>query len=651
MMKASLNLRICKASAFRPASSLGARTQPISTTTNRKELQRQLSFRIDEGSKVLETAKQGLLDALVDSTFKFCDQPMLPSESNFAPVSEISEAIEILQIEGEIPEDFPEGVYIRNGGSNPLFGALHSTVSIFGKSSEIWVEGEGMLHALYFTKNSSATCSVSYANRYVQSETLEIEKARQKPCFLPAIMGDSAAIIAAYILNYIRFGKVNKDISNTNVFEHAGRVYAVSENHLPQEICIQNLDTGDSWDINGEWDRPFTAHPKVAPGSGELVIFGTDAKRPFLIVGVVSADGTKLKHKVDLKLDRCTLCHDIGVTLKYNIIMDVPLTIDINRLIRCDQLIKFEKDSYARIGVMPRYGNAESVMWFDVEPFCMFHFINCFEEGDEVVIRGFRAADSIIPGPRISQSNYDLLSGPSRYMRDDVLMKKGINEEFFSRLYQWRINIKTKAVSGEYLTGTEFSMEFPMINNHYMGSHHSYAYAQVVDSLTSSYGVDEKVILKYGGLAKLCLEERDNVVTETSEDLIKTEYHWLGKDEFCSGAAFVPRPGGSHEDDGWIISFVHNEGSNKSQASICYYIVSCMHAIFRMNNAPPNFEFRNYNFLLPGEKLYVHIIDAQRFEAAPVAKIILPQRTPYGFHGTFISSNTITRLDHKSGKA
>jgi carotenoid cleavage dioxygenase-like enzyme len=48
------------------------------------------------------------------------------------------------------------------------------------------------------------------------------------------------------------------------------------------------------------------------------------------------------------------------------------------------RLIEFEKGGYARIGVMPRYGDAESVMWFDVEPCCMFHLINCFEDGDEV---------------------------------------------------------------------------------------------------------------------------------------------------------------------------------------------------------------------------------------------------------------------------
>jgi carotenoid cleavage dioxygenase-like enzyme len=45
------------------------------------------------------------------------------------------------------------------------------------------------------------------------------------------------------------------------------------------------------------------------------------------------------------------------------------------------------------------------------------------------------------------------------------------------------------------------------------------------------------------------------------------QYHWLGKHEFCSGASFLPRVGGSHEDDGWIISFVHDEKANTSQAS------------------------------------------------------------------------------------
>jgi carotenoid cleavage dioxygenase-like enzyme len=35
--------------------------------------------------------------------------------------------------------------------------------------------------------------------------------------------------------------------------------------------------------------------------------------------------------------------------------------------------------------------------------------------------------------------------------------------------------------------------------------------------------------------------------------------------------------------------------------------------------------------------LQVHIVDAKRFEDAPVAKITFPRRVPYGFHGTFVS--------------
>jgi len=71
---------------------------------------------------------------------------------------------------------------------------------------------------------------------------------------------------------------------------------------------------------------------------------------------------------------------------------------------------------------------------------------------------------------------------------DDKPMNEGTTEEFFFRLYHWRLNLKTKSVSGEYLTGTEFSLEFPIINNQYTGLQHSYAYAQVVDSVTISCG-------------------------------------------------------------------------------------------------------------------------------------------------------------------
>jgi carotenoid cleavage dioxygenase-like enzyme len=64
-------------------------------------------------------------------------------------------------------------------------------------------------------------------------------------------------------MSQLRFGKAVKDSANTNIFEHAGRAFAITENHLPYEININNLSTLGSYNINGAWDQPFTSHPKV----------------------------------------------------------------------------------------------------------------------------------------------------------------------------------------------------------------------------------------------------------------------------------------------------------------------------------------------------------------------------------------------------
>lgn len=60
-----------------------------------------------------------------------------------------------------------------------------------------------MLHALYFTKETEGRWTVIYSNRHVETETFKLEKRRNKPSFLPAIEGDSPAILSAYLLNLV----------------------------------------------------------------------------------------------------------------------------------------------------------------------------------------------------------------------------------------------------------------------------------------------------------------------------------------------------------------------------------------------------------------------------------------------------------------
>ncbi|KAL5855773.1 hypothetical protein ACOSQ4_005575 [Xanthoceras sorbifolium] len=425
-------------------------------------------------SKTIKDASVKLLDKFVD-------------RSNFAPADELGKAVLITSIEGEIPDDFPQGVYIRNG-SNPLFGGLMSTKSMFG--------------------------------RHVETETFLLEKRRNKPSFLPAVEGDSPAILSASLLNLLRFGKKYKHISNTNVFEHSGKFYSIAENRMSQKINIFTLETLGNWDVDTTWNRPFTSHPKRAPGTGELVITVVRPTKPFVEVGIISADGNQLIHKVDLKLNRCTLMLDMGVTQRYNVILDFPLSIDINKII---------------LGGPPH-----------------------------------------LPGPDKESNKFEWFSRKLRHI-DSV--EASVDDRLFTRLYEWRLNMKTG----------ELSMDFPVINAGYTGIENKYGYTQIADSTASS----ASGMPKFGGLAKLYLEEPD------MEGLKKVEYQKFAENVFCTGAAFVSKGGNleEEEDDGWIITYVHNEDTNTSQ---------------------------------------VYIIDTKKFTSEPVAKITLPCRVPYGFHGAFM---------------
>ncbi|KAL0394081.1 UNVERIFIED_CONTAM: Carotenoid 9,10(9',10')-cleavage dioxygenase 1 [Sesamum latifolium] len=539
---------------------------------------RKISTTIDTLPRTIKETSLKLLDDFVDRVFEFVDQPYLPSQSNFAPVDEIGEPVQATLVHGSIPHDFPEGVYIRNG-SNPLHGAQKSAVSIFGKSNNIWVEGEGMIHALYFNKHddssSDANWTTFYNNKYVSTDTFELEKQRKKPVFLPSTEGDPSAVLAAFLLNQMRFGMANKTMSNTNVFEHAGKYYSITEIDVaPYEIDIQTLETlGRTWDeIAESWNRQFTSHPKKAPGTGELVIMGIDAKKPYLVLGVISADGKKVLHKVDMKFERIILFHEMGVTQK---------------------IIRYEKDKYARIGVMPRYGDVDSVRWFEVKPCCAFHIINCYEEDDEVVVMACIAQDSIIPGPDLGK---DKMEWFSRGFKKVSSYHENMEEGFlFARPYEWRMNMKTGQVKEKYLVALDFAMDFPMINDNFIGVKNKFAYTQVVDSAASSAAG----MVKYGGLAKVCLQERNVKLLEgeDAEEYRKIEYHMFPENSFCTGASFVAKQGAAEEDDGWLITFVHNEDTNISE---------------------------------------VYIVDAKKISSEAVAKIRLPCRVPYGFHGAYM---------------
>jgi carotenoid cleavage dioxygenase len=62
---------------------------------------------------------------------------------------------------------------------------------------------------------------------------------------------------------------------------------------------------------------------------------------------------------------------------------------------------------------------------------------------------------------------------------------------------------------------------------------------------------------------------------------------------------FAPNPDGTAEDDGWLVNSMHNSDTGQSE---------------------------------------VIVLDAQRVEDGPIARIQIPQRMPFGFHANWFSA-------------
>ena len=69
----------------------------------------------------------------------------------------------------------------------------------------------------------------------------------------------------------------------------------------------------------------MTAHPKVDPETGELLMFGYDVLKPFLTIISPSADGDLVESRA-IELARAGDDHDFAVPMRRHVVfMDLPI--------------------------------------------------------------------------------------------------------------------------------------------------------------------------------------------------------------------------------------------------------------------------------------------------------------------------------------
>jgi len=414
------------------------------------------------------------------------------------PQSREFDATEMV-VKGTIPSDL-QGVYLRNT-ENPLMPSLERYHPF---------DGDGMLHMMSFRDGRA-----EYRNRFIRTEGLAAEIEHGGPLWA------GLAELPKIAIREDGWGARTrmKDASSTDVVVHNGvaltSFYQCGDLYRLDPLTLEDLGR-ESW--SGKFPSAgVSAHTKVDERTGELMFFNYQTAAPYLHYGVVNAE-RQLVHYVEVPLPGARLPHDMAITKNYSILNDCPLFWDPELMQRGVYATRYHKEMPMRLGVIPRHGTASDMKWFECKPTFVLHWINAFEDGDEIVLDGYFESN---PSPNVA-TDIDMNAKMFRFL--DL-------HSMESRPYRWRLNMKTGTVIEGHLSDT--ITEFGMINNANVGNPYQYVYSAVP---TKGWFTFEGII-------------KHDVVRATEEQFV------FGEGIFCSETVLAPRVGATSEDDGYLITF------------------------------------------------------------------------------------------------
>lgn len=417
----------------------------------------------------------------------------------FAPV-EGECAEEALQVvAGEVPREL-FGDFVRNG-SNPRFeptGRYH------------WFDGDGMVHRVRF-ENGRA----HYMRRYVQTDGFNAETAAGE-----ALWGSSTERP-----DFTRKDAPFKNTANTDVTFHNGKLLALW--WLSGEVYALDPHTLDTLGREefGAGLRSVSAHPKVDPRTGELLYFDYQARGPFLSTGIVSPEG-KVSHHTEIPLDGPRLQHDMAFTENHVILFDMSMQWDPEELKRGRTKVGFFRDKPARIGVLRRGAAGDTIRWFDVDAFYMYHAIGAYEEGSRIILTGCRIDNPV--------------ADPTR--TEDVPTIGFLRLE--PKLHRWELDLATGLATERSLD--DHLGEFPRMDDRFGGAAFRYAAMPTIARTEAS--------LLFDGVD----------VYDLAKD--SKASHRYGEGRFGGELVFAPRTPGGDEFDGWLVTFVVDRVSDSAEA-------------------------------------------------------------------------------------
>ena len=439
----------------------------------------------------------------VRTTLRPSNHPYL--NGAWTPLHEEVNASDLHVIEGVIPTDI-DGVYIRNTENQ-----VHQPL---GRHHPF--DADAMLHQIDFRGGKA-----SYRNRFVRTRCFEAEQEAGQ-----SLWGGLADAPGTSLRPGFGAHGGLKDNASTDVIVHAGRVlstfYQCGEAYALDPETLEQLGVAPWAPLEG-----VSAHAKVDERTGELMFFNYSKHAPYMHYGVVDR-ADKVTNYIPVPLPGPRLPHDMAFSENYSILNDLPLFWDTKLLPQGIHAARMHKLP-SRFAIVPRHGRTEDIRWFEAAPCYVLHFLNAYEEGDEIVMDGYFQDE---PTPRPMEGAPEGFSHMMAYLDE---------HSFKSKLHRWRFNLRTGETLEQRLD--DRVLEFGMINQRVAGRKHRYVY-----STTTKPGW-----FLFNGFVKHDLETGESWSVQLPEG------------RFASEAPFVPRIGAKDEDDGYLVSFIIDENAGTSE--------------------------------------------------------------------------------------
>jgi len=461
----------------------------------------------------------------------------------WTPLMEEVSVAELEVIEGAIPTEL-DGIYLRNTENQ-----VHQPLGRFHP-----FDGDAMIHAIDFHGGKA-----SYRNRFVRTRCFEAEQ--EAAGSLWGGLADRPDV--SLRPGFGAHGSL-KDNASTDIVVHAGAAlatfYQCGEGYRLDPATLETLGVAPWVPLDG-----VSAHAKIDEATGELMFFNYSKHPPHMHYGVVGADG-RLATYIPVPLPGPRLPHDMAFSERFSILNDLPMFWDAELLKRGVHAVRLHEGLPSRFAVVPRHGATADIRWFEAAPTYVLHWLNAYEEGDELILDGY-FQEQPMPPP--------MAGAPDGFQH----MMAYLDEwSFQSKLHRWRFNLADGTTREERLD--DRVVEFGMFNPRFAGRKYRYAY-----STTSKPGW-----FLFNGFIK------HDLWTGKSAELK------LEGGRYASEAPFAPRPDGVEEDDGWLVSFVTDENTGRSE---------CI------------------------------LIDARAIEDGPICRIALPHKICSGTHSCWAPSQRL----------